>query len=44
MLEALARGREAEDVLPVRVAGGINDDDGWADDLLIVVKKERCSR
>ena len=42
MLKTLARSRKAEDMLPIRIAGTVDNNDRGADDLLVVVKKEGC--
>ena len=40
MLQASTRRSKAEDVLSIRVARAVNDNDRWTDDFLVVVEKE----
>jgi hypothetical protein len=40
MLQASARRSKAEDMLPIRVARAVNDNDRWTNDFLVVVEKE----
>jgi hypothetical protein len=41
MLQTLAGDREVEDMLPIWIAGAVDNDDGGTDDLLVIVKEKR---
>ena len=40
VLQASTRRSKAEDVLPIRIARAVNDNDRWTDDFLVIVEKE----